>query len=94
MRVICGGNHIYFLCTWVVDSYITLLILVQSDVNVKSAFDGATALHIAARYNCPEAATELIKNGADVAETMHNGQSPLHVCCRRGFLKVAKVIFQ
>ncbi|XP_072042762.1 transient receptor potential cation channel subfamily A member 1-like [Amphiura filiformis] len=71
---------------------IDTLIQKGADVNVKSSVDEATPLHLAARYNCPDAAEVLIHYGADVTDALTNGQTPLHVCCRRGFLKVVKIL--
>ncbi|XP_072034493.1 transient receptor potential cation channel subfamily A member 1-like [Amphiura filiformis] len=63
-----------------------------ANVNVKSPVDCATPLHMAARYNCPDAAEALLKRGADVTDALINGQTALHICCRRGFLNIAKVL--
>ncbi|XP_072042795.1 transient receptor potential cation channel subfamily A member 1-like [Amphiura filiformis] len=71
---------------------IDTLIQKGADVNVKSSMDEATPLHLVARYNCPDAAEVLLQYGADVTDTLTNGQIPLHVCCRRGFLKVVKIL--
>ncbi|XP_072032763.1 transient receptor potential cation channel subfamily A member 1-like [Amphiura filiformis] len=68
------------------------LIRKEADVNVKSSVDEATPLHLAARYNCPDAAEVLLQYGADVTDALTNGQTPLHVCCRRGFSKVVKIL--
>ena len=61
------------------------------DINIKSAEDDTTPLHLAAKYNCEDAAELLLQHGADVTNALTNGHIPLHVCCRRGHLKLTKV---
>ena len=52
----------------------------------------ATPLHIAAYYNCVEAAQTLISLGADVNKGDKNGHTPLHMAIIQGNIEVIKLL--
>ena len=56
-----------------------------------SRLDDATPLHIAAKYNCVDAAKLLLKYDADVMAKLTNGQTPIHICCRKCHMDIVKV---
>ncbi|CAN0109021.1 unnamed protein product, partial [Discosporangium mesarthrocarpum] len=61
-----------------------LLLLLKSglDPNERNS-NGETALHYAARYNCPKLIELLMENGAEVGvREHHGGRTPLHYACQ------------
>ncbi|XP_072018517.1 transient receptor potential cation channel subfamily A member 1-like isoform X2 [Amphiura filiformis] len=70
------------------------LIQKGADINIKSSVDEATPLHIASKYNCANATEVLLLHGADVTDALTNGQTALHVCCRRGHLMLIKILVE
>ena len=64
-----------------------------SDINKKASVDDATALHIAAKCNHVNAVKVLLKYDADIMAKLTNGQTPLHIACRKGYMEVVKVSF-
>ncbi|CAD5121827.1 DgyrCDS10299 [Dimorphilus gyrociliatus] len=46
--------------------------------------EGITALHLAVYQNFPKVIRKLIIRGADQSITDHNGNTPLHICCKKG----------
>ena len=66
-------------------------IFLDADINIKSHVDGATPLHVTARYNQAEATKLLLQRDADIKATMSNGQTALHIACRKGHVKIAQV---
>ena len=64
-----------------------------ASVDVKGGAAGETPLHIAARVPNGELCAEmLIKSGADVNNTMENGETAMHVAARFGALRMVQIL--
>ncbi|RTE78842.1 hypothetical protein BHE90_006669 [Fusarium euwallaceae] len=56
--------------------------------------EGETALHLAAANGLVQAATSLIKAGANVSEPDNEKQQPLHKACSRGSVEIVNLLLE
>ncbi|MBC6414862.1 MAG: ankyrin repeat domain-containing protein [Bdellovibrionales bacterium] len=63
-----------------------------ADINLKTRFEGNTALHLATYNNCETTVKILLKRGADVFVTNHENLTPLQVAKKYNLDRIIKLI--
>uniref|UniRef100_A0A6P7H3I6 Ankyrin-3-like n=1 Tax=Diabrotica virgifera virgifera TaxID=50390 RepID=A0A6P7H3I6_DIAVI len=93
---ICGNNLRTPLICAVVGGHTEIIeFLIQCDADVKKAdvFD-TTALHYACQENLKDIIEILIRRGSNLDAKTYNGETPLHICVRKGYLEAAKRLIE
>jgi ankyrin repeat protein len=62
-----------------------------ADLKWRSKSDGETTLH---RAGCDDTALFLIANGADIQAVDNSGETPLHSCAQRGFVRACRRLLE